>query len=252
MYMFMNNIQHKNRHPLSIPIYNRLSLSLASADNNKYKHREIFLNHPEIRLYLLFSDWFGTKRISVWLIRCCCFGLHPLQWFCIGSNSHPSRASSPCSGTATFSVGRWRGRRASSGPVVLNIGSIKPQGFGESVNGVQRQEILSSKCKKIKVTTHIFFPTTNGSMDASNSVPPTRLRTTALGILMDQIRAPFKHRNTIITWCARNFRAAPNWVPTVPRRPDACHWYKFHAHYRNIGHVANFQFAAKFHILFQL
>ena len=35
-----------------------------------YKQRnlfEILLNQPEIRLYLPFSDWFGTERNSVWL-----------------------------------------------------------------------------------------------------------------------------------------------------------------------------------------
>jgi len=29
--------------------------------------REILSNQPEIRLYLAFSDWFGTKRTSVWI-----------------------------------------------------------------------------------------------------------------------------------------------------------------------------------------
>ena len=28
---------------------------------------EILLNQPEIRLYLPFSDWFGSKRASVWI-----------------------------------------------------------------------------------------------------------------------------------------------------------------------------------------
>ena len=32
--------------------------------------------------------------------------------------------------------------------VVLNQGSIEPQGFGEAVSGVRRQEILSDKSKK--------------------------------------------------------------------------------------------------------
>jgi len=51
--------------------------------------------------------------------------------------------------------------------VVLNLGSIKPQGFGESVSGVQRQEILSNKSKKnIIHATHFIFATTKGSMNA--------------------------------------------------------------------------------------
>ena len=36
----------------------------------KYTQRNIFevlLNQPEIRLYLPFSDWFGSKRTSVWI-----------------------------------------------------------------------------------------------------------------------------------------------------------------------------------------
>ena len=28
---------------------------------------EILLNQPEVRLYLLFSDWFGSKWTSVWI-----------------------------------------------------------------------------------------------------------------------------------------------------------------------------------------
>ena len=51
--------------------------------------------------------------------------------------------------------------------VVLNWSSIEPQGFGESVSGVQRQEILSNKSKKNKIyDTHFIFPTTKGLMNA--------------------------------------------------------------------------------------
>ena len=43
-------------------------------------------------------------------------------------------------------------------PGILNLGSIKPQGFGESVSGVRLQEILSKKSKnKKKFTTHVLF-----------------------------------------------------------------------------------------------
>ena len=46
--------------------------------------------------------------------------------------------------------------------VVLNL-----QGFGESVSGVRRQEILSNNSKKYKIYgTHFIFPTTKGSMNA--------------------------------------------------------------------------------------
>ena len=41
--------------------------------------------------------------------------------------------------------------------VVLNLGSLEPQGFGESVSGVRRQKILSNKSKKKKFTIHLFF-----------------------------------------------------------------------------------------------
>ena len=51
-------------------------------------------------------------------------------------------------------------------PVVLNLGSIEPQGFGESVSGVRRQEILSNKIRKKEFMTHFIFPTTKGSMNA--------------------------------------------------------------------------------------
>ena len=34
--------------------------------DKQYTHREILLNQTEIRLYLSFSNWFGTKRTSVW------------------------------------------------------------------------------------------------------------------------------------------------------------------------------------------
>ena len=36
----------------------------------RYTHRnlfEILLNQPQIRLYLPFSDWYGSKRMSVWI-----------------------------------------------------------------------------------------------------------------------------------------------------------------------------------------
>ena len=53
-------------------------------------------------------------------------------------------------------------------PVVLNLGTIKPQGFCESVSGVRWQEILSNKVKIIKFTNTLFiFPTRKGSMNAS-------------------------------------------------------------------------------------
>ena len=42
-------------------------------------------------------------------------------------------------------------RRAHSNKsVVLNLGSIKPQGYGESVSGLRRQEILSNKSEEKK------------------------------------------------------------------------------------------------------
>ena len=42
--------------------------------------------------------------------------------------------------------------------VDLNLGSIEPQGFDESVSGVQRQEILRNKSKKNKIhDIHIIF-----------------------------------------------------------------------------------------------
>ena len=42
-------------------------LSLLLTGNFVYTHREILFNQTEIRLYLPFSDWFGTKRtVSVW------------------------------------------------------------------------------------------------------------------------------------------------------------------------------------------
>ena len=69
--------------------------------------------------------------------------------------------------------------------VVLNLGSIEPQGFGESVSGVRQQEILSNKSKKIKFSTHILFFQLRRiqSMHVWNlwgSVPPARVRTTGL------------------------------------------------------------------------
>ena len=51
--------------------------------------------------------------------------------------------------------------------VVLNLGSIETQGFGESVSGVRQQEIFSNKSKKDKILdTHFIFPTTQGSINA--------------------------------------------------------------------------------------
>jgi len=45
---------------------------------------------------------------------------------------------------------------SSYSPVVLNLCSIEPQGFGESVSGFRRQEILSNKTKK-KYSRHTFY-----------------------------------------------------------------------------------------------
>ena len=54
-----------------------------------------------------------------------------------------------------------------SSSVVLNLGSIEPQGFGESVSWVRRQEILSNESRKNKIhNTHFIFATTKGSMNA--------------------------------------------------------------------------------------
>jgi len=51
--------------------------------------------------------------------------------------------------------------------VVLNLGSIEPQGFGESVSGVRPQEILNNNSKINKIQdTHFIFQTTNGLMNA--------------------------------------------------------------------------------------
>ena len=51
--------------------------------------------------------------------------------------------------------------------MVLNQGSIEPQGFGESVSRGRRKDILSNKTKKNKIHgTHFIFPTTKGSMNA--------------------------------------------------------------------------------------
>ena len=47
--------------------------------------------------------------------------------------------------------------------VVLNLGLIELQGFGELVSGDRRQEILSNKSKKNKIhDTHFIFPTNEG------------------------------------------------------------------------------------------
>ena len=68
--------------------------------------------------------------------------------------------------------------------VVLNLGSLEPQGFGESVSGVRRQKILSNKSKKKKFTIHLFFQLRRVRCkhvwNLWGSVPPTRLRTTEL------------------------------------------------------------------------
>ena len=71
--------------------------------------------------------------------------------------------------------------------MVLNLGLIEPQRFGESVSGIWWQEILSNKSNKNKIhDTHFIFPTTTGSMNACmelvGSVPPRRLRTTDLSL----------------------------------------------------------------------
>ena len=55
---------------------------------------------------------------------------------------------------------------SSFSPVVLNLCSIEPQGFGESVSGFRRQEILSNKTKKKIHDTHFILPTTKGSIIA--------------------------------------------------------------------------------------
>ena len=52
-----------------------------AANSYRYTHRNIFeilLNQPEIRLHLPFSDWFGSKRTSVWIqinrkLKHCCY-----------------------------------------------------------------------------------------------------------------------------------------------------------------------------------
>ena len=52
-------------------------------------------------------------------------------------------------------------------PAVLKLGSIEPQGFGESVSCVQQEDILSNESKKNKIyDTHFIFATTKGSMNA--------------------------------------------------------------------------------------
>ena len=51
--------------------------------------------------------------------------------------------------------------------MVLNLGWIYPQEFGESALGVRRQEILSNKSKKNKIhDMHFIFATMKGSMNA--------------------------------------------------------------------------------------
>ena len=51
--------------------------------------------------------------------------------------------------------------------MVLNLGSIEPQGFDESVSGIQKLDILSDKNKINKIhDTHFICPTTKGSMNA--------------------------------------------------------------------------------------
>ena len=71
--------------------------------------------------------------------------------------------------------------------MVLNQGSIEPQGFGESVSGVRRQEILSNKSLKKSLRQTFYISNYEGfdewSMHIWNlwgSVPPTRLRTSDL------------------------------------------------------------------------
>ena len=76
--------------------------------------------------------------------------------------------------------------------LVLNHGSIEPQGLGESVSGVRRQEILSNKSEKNKIhDTHFIFATTKGSMNAcmelvgfstSNKVKNRRIATVPIKV----------------------------------------------------------------------
>ena len=52
---------------ISLNKYNYLGyISRGNASRNRTAHREILLNQTEIRLYLPFSDWFGTKQTYVW------------------------------------------------------------------------------------------------------------------------------------------------------------------------------------------
>ena len=66
--------------------------------------------------------------------------------------------------------------------VVLYLGSIEHQGFGESVSVIRRQEILSNKSKIHG--THFIFITTKGSMNACVELVGfsifKRLRTTGI------------------------------------------------------------------------
>ena len=56
-------------------------------------------------------------------------------------------------------------------PVVLNLGSIEPQGFGELDSGVRRQEILRNKSKINKIDdTYLIFPATKDSMNACTEI----------------------------------------------------------------------------------
>ena len=58
-------------HVINSSLLNQLTLYIfVSAVWEAYTQRNIFeflLNQPEIRLYLPFSDWFGSKRTSVWI-----------------------------------------------------------------------------------------------------------------------------------------------------------------------------------------
>ena len=77
--------------------------------------------------------------------------------------------------------------RAPFKPVVLKLGSIEPQGFGESVSGVRRQEILSNKSKINEIhIAHFIFQSTKGSMNAFVELvgfsTATRLRATEIHV----------------------------------------------------------------------
>ena len=65
---------------------------------------KILLNQPEIRLYLPFSDWFGTKRTSFWCLNQSENGKYNMisgwfnkilkRFFCVYGTSSPSETFS--------------------------------------------------------------------------------------------------------------------------------------------------------------